>query len=127
VVVANFTVSAIVLVPATLLVGGESLLPTQGDPDTAVATVALLWLILAPSVAAQLLLVAAVRRLPARTSSAFLLVNPVAASGLAAALLGERLSSSQLVGAVLVLVGIALATGVPGIIGSARRRVAAEP
>jgi DME family drug/metabolite transporter len=127
VVVANFTVSAIVLVPATLLVGGESLLPTQGDPDTAVATVALLWLILAPSVAAQLLLVAAVRRLPARTSSAFLLVNPVAASGLAAALLGERLSSSQLVGAVLVLIGIALATGVPGVIGSARRRVAAEP
>ena len=127
VVVANFAASAIVLVPATLLVGGESLLPASGDPDAAVATVALLWLILAPSVAAQLLLVAAVRRLPARTSSAFLLVNPVAASGLAALLLRERLSPSQLFGAILVLIGIALATGVPELIGSARRRVAAEP
>jgi drug/metabolite transporter (DMT)-like permease len=126
VVVANFAASAIVLVPATLLVGGESLLPTPGDPDAAVATAALIWLILAPSVVAQLLLVAALRRLPARASSAFLLVNPVAASALAAGLLGERLSPSQLAGAVLVLVGIALATGLPEVIGSAWRRVAPE-
>lgn len=126
VVVANFAASAIVLVPATLLVAGGSMLPAAADPDAAVATVALLWLILAPSVAAQLLLVAALRRLPARTSSAFLLVNPVAASVLAAVLLGERLSPAQLVGAVLVLIGIALATGVPELIGSARSRVAAE-
>jgi drug/metabolite transporter (DMT)-like permease len=127
VVMANFAASAIVLVPATLLVGGESLLPRSADPDAAVATGALLWLILAPSVVAQLLLMAAVRRLPARTSSAFLLVNPVAASALAAVLLGERLSPSQLVGAVLVLLGIALATGMPEVIDSARHRVAAEP
>jgi drug/metabolite transporter (DMT)-like permease len=126
VVVANFAASAIVLVPATLLIGGESLFPATADPDAAVATAALVWLVLAPSVVAQLLLVAALRRLPARISSAFLLVKPVAASLLAAVLLGERLSSSQLVGAVLVLIGIALATGVPEAIGSARRRVAAE-
>jgi drug/metabolite transporter (DMT)-like permease len=127
VVVANFAAGAVVLLPATLLVGGESLTPASADPDAAVATVAMIWLILAPSVVAQLLLVSALRRLPARTSSAFLLVNPVAASGLAAVLLGERLSPSQLAGAVLVLVGIVLATGVPELIGSARRRIATEP
>jgi drug/metabolite transporter (DMT)-like permease len=123
---ANFAASAVVLVPLTLLIPGQSLLASGTGPDTAVAIVALAWLIVGSSVAAQLLLVAGVRRLPARVSSAFLLLNPLAASGLAALLLGERLSPIQLAGAALVLTGIALATGVPELIGSARRRVTAD-
>lgn len=119
--VANFAACAIVLVPATLLVGGESLVPAAG-PDAPIATLALGWLIVGGSVAAQLLLVAGLRRLPARRSSAVLLLNPLTASALAAVLLGERLSPPQLAGAALVLVGIALATGVPAIVGSTWRR-----
>ena len=118
---ANFAVSAVVLVPATLLVPGQSLVPPAADPDTGVALVALAWLVIGSGVAAQLLLVAGVRRLPARISSAFLLLNPLSASALAALLLGERLSAIQLVGAALVLTGIALATGVPELVWSARR------
>jgi drug/metabolite transporter (DMT)-like permease len=123
--VANFAGCAIVLVPASL-VGGESLLPA-GGPDVGLAIVSVGWLAIGASVAAQMLLIAGVRRLPARSSSAVLLLNPLSASIFAALLLGERLAPLQVVGAVLVLVGIALATGVPDLVRSARSAAPAEP
>jgi probable blue pigment (indigoidine) exporter len=115
--VANFAGCAIVLVPLSL-VGGESLLPA-GGPDTGPAIVSIGWLAIGASVAAQMLLIAGVRRLPARSSSAVLLLNPLTASVCAAILLGERLAPLQLAGAALVLAGIAFATGVPALIRSA--------
>jgi probable blue pigment (indigoidine) exporter len=75
------------------------------------AVFALVWLAVVPGAAAQLLVVAAVRRLDARRSSAFLLLNPVSAAAFSWTLLGERLSPVQLLGAVLVLAGIAAASG----------------
>jgi DME family drug/metabolite transporter len=116
---AVFAATAIVLAPATLLVAGDGLLPAPSDPDLAVAVLAVAWLAIGPSVAAQLLLMAGVRRLPARRSSAFLLLNPVTAAILAALFLGERLSSTRVAGAALVLTGMAVASGLPGLIRSA--------
>lgn len=116
--VANFAGCAIVLVPASL-VGGESLLPANGL-DVGLAVVSIGWLAIGASVAAQLLLIAGVRRLPARSSSAVLLLNPLSASVFAALLLGERLAPLQVAGAALVLTAIAVATGVPGLLRSAR-------
>ncbi|MFM2106811.1 MAG: hypothetical protein RL338_1843, partial [Chloroflexota bacterium] len=51
---------------------------------------------------------------PARRTSSLLLLNPLTAALLAALLLGERLEPTQLVGALLVLAGIALANGAVG-------------
>ena len=112
---ANFAGIAIVLVPAALA-AGESLLPSGADAGLAILAIG--WLAVGASVGAQLLLIAGVRRLPARSSSAVLLLNPLAASALAAILLSERLAPFQLVGAALVLAGIAFATGVPGLVQS---------
>jgi drug/metabolite transporter (DMT)-like permease len=50
----------------------------------------------------------------------------LSASIFAALLLGERLAPLQVVGAVLVLAGIALATGVPDLIRSARSTARAD-
>ncbi len=88
-----------------------ALVPASVRPEAALA---LLWLAIAPGALAPILVVAAVRRLDARRSSAFLLLNPVSAALLSWALLGERLSPVQLFGALLVLAGIAAASGAIG-------------
>jgi drug/metabolite transporter (DMT)-like permease len=92
-----------------LLVAGSAgaIVPPSVRPD---ALVALAWLALV-AVVAQVLVVGAVRRIDARRSSAFLLLNPLAATLLGAVLLGERLSAPQVLGAVLVIVGMAVGTG----------------
>ena len=86
----------------------RALVPSGIRPESLVA---LAWLALVPGVLAVLLVVAGVRRLDARRSSAFLLLNPIAAALLAWALLGERLAGDQVLGAALVLLGIASASG----------------
>lgn len=110
---ANFVASAVVLVPAALLAERPPAAVVP-DADVTIAIVAVGWLIVAPSVVAQILLIMGVHRLPARESATYLLLNPLAATGLATLLLGERLSSTQLVGAGLVLAAMALATGLVG-------------
>lgn len=85
-----------------------ALVPAHVRPD---ALLALAWLAIFPGVVAVTLIVVGVQRLDARRSSAFLLLNPIAAALLSWLLLGERLSPAQLVGAVLVLAGIASASG----------------
>jgi len=82
--------------------------PAAPRPD---ALLALAWLAIPVGVAAQLLVVASVRRLDARRSSAFLLLNPPSAALLAWLLLGESLTATQLAGGLLVLLGIAVASG----------------
>ena len=56
------------------------------------------------------LTVASVRLIEAARSAAFLLLNPITATILAAVLLGERPSPLQLAGGVVVLLGMAVAT-----------------
>jgi len=106
---ALFAMLGLVLLPVELLVEPRAIVPPTIAPE---ALAALGWLVLGPSLLAQLLLQASVRRVRARHSAAFLLLNPISASILAALLLGERLSPSQLGGAILVLAGIGISSGV---------------
>ena len=108
---ANFVATALVLLPFAVLVPSEPFLPTVIHPD---ALLAIGWLVLVPSLGGQLLLLTSVRLIPARRSAAFLLINPIVATILAAILLGERLAPLQAVGALFVLAGIALASGLGG-------------
>lgn len=85
-----------------------TLLP--GDPDP-VAVLALLSIALGSSSTANLLLMASVRRVAAGRASAALLLTPVSSGVLGAVLLADHLSPVQLVGAALILVGIAVASG----------------
>ena len=58
----------------------------------------------------QALAVASTRLVPASRTAAFLLLNPVSATILAFALLGERAAPIQVFGGILVLAGMAAAT-----------------
>ena len=60
----------------------------------------------------QLLIVASVARVPARRTSASLLLTPLCAAIGAFVLLGDRLTGPELLGAGLLLLGIAGASGV---------------
>lgn len=71
---------------------------------------ALLWLALPASALPHTLVIATVRRMPASRAAPFLLLIPISGAVIAAVLLGERLDVLQLVGAGLILVGIAVAT-----------------
>ncbi len=103
---ANVTLTALVLGPAILVIDPASLAPSNPPLD---AILALVWLA-AVAALGPVLTVASVRRIPAARSSAFLLLNPITATVLAALLLGERVSPTQLAGALLVLIGMATAT-----------------
>jgi probable blue pigment (indigoidine) exporter len=98
--------------PAMLLVelvrDPGALLPS--DPDPA-AIAALLYLAVGPNLVAQLLILASVERVPAQRTSASLLLTPIAAAVLSFLLLGDLLDPIELVGAGLVLLGIAGASG----------------
>ena len=71
---------------------------------------ALLWLALPASALPHVLVVATMRRMPASRAAPFLLLMPISGTVIAAVLLGERLDPLQLVGAALILSGIAAAT-----------------
>jgi drug/metabolite transporter (DMT)-like permease len=103
---ANMTATALVLGLLVVVVS-----PGSFEPGTIVAEAALAvgWLAVVAA-AGQVLAVAAVRRLPASRSSAFLLLNPITATILSVVLLGEPPTPAQDVGAVLILVGIAIVT-----------------
>ena len=101
----TFVAASVVLVSPAVSAGG----PLPRSPAEPEALLAVGWLVLAPSLLAQLLIVASVRRVDARLSSAFLLLNPPTAALGAAILLGERLTALQAMGAALILTGMALA------------------
>jgi DME family drug/metabolite transporter len=98
-----------------LLQGGTAFLPSSPPPDAVVATA---WLAVV-SAGGTLLVTAALRRVEARVVSSMLLLNPITATILAALLLAERPSAIQLLGGLLVLVGMAAATDLAGAV---RRR-----
>ena len=98
--------TALVLLVVELITEPAALLPTAPLPE---AIVAILWLAIGPGCLSQLFIAISARRITARRSAAFLLLNPVTAAITAPLVLGEMLSPVQGVGAGLVLAGIALA------------------
>ncbi len=88
-----------------------TLLPADPDPT---AVIALLTIAFGSSSTANLFLMASVRRVPARRTSAVLLLTPVASAIISIVVLGERLTPVELAGAALVLAGIAGASGIVG-------------
>ena len=97
----TFVVTAAVLSPALLSTDLSWLGTVEGVG-------AALWLGLAPTVASYLLLARGLRRLAAPVVSTLGLTEPVVATGLAVAVLGERPTPVGWAGALLVLVGLAL-------------------
>ena len=85
------------------------LMPASLDPA---AVVALISIVVGSSSTGSLLVMASVRRVPAGRTSAALLLTPVSSALIAAVVLGERLPPSGLLGAALILLGIAGASGV---------------
>ena len=106
---ANCALAAVVL-GGFVLVTDPALLAPVNPPVEAI--VAMCWLALVAALG-PVLMVASVRLIEAARSAAFLLLNPITATILAAVLLGERPSPLQLVGGVVVLLGMAVAT-IPG-------------
>ena len=99
---------------ALALARGDQIFPGNVPAE---AWLALVWLAVTAGVIGTILIVESFRRLPTSESSAFLLLNPLTAAVLAVPVLGEVLSPLQLVGAAMVIVGIALATGTFLVIG----------
>ncbi len=104
---AALLLTAIVLLAIELAREPAAILPAHVRED---ALVALVYLVVMVSVVAALLVLVSVSLIPASRSSAFLLLNPPSAAIAAWFLLGESFNGVQLVGAVLVLAGIGLAT-----------------
>jgi drug/metabolite transporter, DME family len=103
---ASMAATALTVGGVVLLSDPASLTPVSPPLESLIA---IGWLACA-AVSGQLLTVASVRRIPAARSAAFLLLNPITATILAALLLGERLTILQLAGGLLVLFGLAVAT-----------------
>ena len=87
-----------------------ALLPTEYRLDSLMA-VAWLGLVM---VVGQTLVMASVRRIPSQHSAAFLLLNPITAAVTATLILDERMNGVQVIGAILVLAGMAFASGAFG-------------
>ena len=97
-------VTAVLLLPMALL-SGETFLPLTGAGWAKVFGLALI-----SQVAGQSLIAYAMAHLPATLSSVGLLLQPVMAGAFAWILLGETLGAVAVGGAVLVLIGIRMAT-----------------
>ena len=85
-----------------------NVIPSNVAPE---ALVAMAWLIVVPSLLSQLLIMASVRRVAVRRTSASLLLTPLTGALLSAWIVGERLAPVELLGGVLVIIGIAGASG----------------
>ncbi len=97
-------VTAAILLPIALLTGEVFF------PVTATGWIKVLGLALISQVAGQSLIAYALAHLPATLSSVGLLLQPVMAGMFAWILLGETLGAAAMVGAILVLIGIRVAT-----------------
>ncbi len=106
---ANCALAAVALGGFVLATDPALLVPASPPAE---AVVAIGWLAVVAALG-PVLMVASVRLIEAARSAAFLLLNPITATILAAVLLGERPSPIQLVGGIVVLLGMAVAT-IPG-------------
>ncbi len=109
--IANLVGRGPVLLVAAILIDPARVFPAAPDPG---AIIALLTIAFGSSTSGNLFLMAAVRRISAGRASVALLLTPVASALIAAFVLGERLSPAGIVGAGLILAGMALASGVLG-------------
>jgi DME family drug/metabolite transporter len=116
---ANTGMASVGLGLVIALQDGSGFAPASLPFDALVATA---WLAMV-SAGGTLLVTAALRRVEARVVSSMLLLNPITATILAALLLAERPSAVQLLGGLLVLVGIAASTDLAGAV---RRRRAID-
>ena len=102
--------ASLVAAPSLVLLGAASgsttFIPASITPE---AGLAMAWLVVVAA-GGQALTASSVRLIPASRSAAFLLLNPITATILAALLLGERPTPLQLAGGGLVLLGIVAAT-----------------
>ena len=99
--------TALVVLAWLAVVDRSVIVPSHWRLD---ALVALVWLSFV-MVAGQTLVMASVRRVRAEVSASFLLLNPITAALLGVTVLGEGLSATQAVGGLLVLLGMAMASG----------------
>ncbi|HYH92103.1 MAG TPA: DMT family transporter [Candidatus Saccharimonadales bacterium] len=116
----RYHLDATLITVATLIGRGPMLLAIEvvrsdgalwpASPDPA-AVVALLTIAFGSSSSANLLLMASVRRVAAGRASAALLLTPVSSAIIGAVLLHEVLTPVELLGAAMVLAGIAVASG----------------
>jgi drug/metabolite transporter (DMT)-like permease len=106
--IANLVGRGPVLLGVAFALDPGRVVPSTPDPA---AIIALLTIAFGSSTAGTLLLMASVRRVSAGRTSAALLLTPVASAVIAAVVLGERLSSTGLLGAALILAGMAAASG----------------
>ena len=122
---ANMVGRGPVILVTQLVVDPVGVFPSEVQAASALAMVGL---ILLPSIIAQLLILASVKRVPARRTSSLLLLTPLTSAIVSAVLLTDRPAPMELVGGLLVLVGIA---GASGALGAAwqrlRPRAAAGP
>jgi drug/metabolite transporter (DMT)-like permease len=107
--IANLISRGPILLVVELVRSPGTLIPAHPDPA---AVVALLVIAFGPSSTANLLLMASVRRVPAGRTSAALLLTPISAAVIGAILLGDGLTPQGVLGAVLILLGIAGASGI---------------
>ena len=119
--IANLIGRGPVLLLLELVRSPGTVVPSEPDPS---AILAILVIAVGSSSTATLLLMASVRRVPASRTSAALLLTPISSAVIGAILLSDHLAPIQLVGAALILVGIAVASGV---VGSRRARSTASP
>jgi drug/metabolite transporter, DME family len=97
---AGFAGGAVLLTPAVLLVG----LRTTTEP---VALAVLLYLGVVPSALAYAMFFTGIRSVPGAVASIVTLLEPLTATALATAFLGERLAPAALAGGLLVLAAVA--------------------
>lgn len=115
---------ALVIGAITLATAPATLIPHDAAP---IALVAMLWIVVGPSIGGNMLAAASVRRIPARRTSALLLLNPLTAAVLSFVLLGESPTTNEVVGGLLVLGGMAVATGAASAVRRAAARALGRP
>jgi drug/metabolite transporter (DMT)-like permease len=113
-------VSAVGLAIGLAILQPRSMVPSNLSPEVVVATA---WLVLV-TVSGPIFATIALRRIEAALASSLLLINPITATILSAILLAERPSAAQLLGGMLVLVGMATATDLVGALRRRRARAA---
>ncbi|HEX7950419.1 MAG TPA: DMT family transporter [Candidatus Limnocylindrales bacterium] len=106
--IANLLARGPGLLAVAAVVETRPLIPASLDPA---AILALISIVIGASSTGSLLVMASVRRVAAGRTSAALLLTPVSSAVIAALVLGERLAPSGLLGAALILLGIAGASG----------------
>jgi probable blue pigment (indigoidine) exporter len=97
-----------VLLAVELVREPASLVPPNPEPASLLG---LAYLVIGPMLVAQVLVLVSVSRVPARRTSASLLLTPICAALAAAILLDDRLTPMELFGGALLLLGISGASG----------------